>query len=182
LEITYTIGGRIMKILIMLAIITISVNYKGDFCQNKLFNDEIIDYGYKIKKSDLSGVNTKELKGFKSKFIHSGEKLSRNNVAASIIEGVRNDTLFKIVLFSKSCKFNMMKIIPVSTLKRVEKGYFEDEYILAYVFLDLNKFNNCINLIILKNKPFKVDTLKNKFNYFHDIKSIIKIDTLKFCD
>ncbi len=116
---------------------------------------------------------------YKDDFIFTGKSTSLNNLYTCILQGVKRDTIYNLLIVMKDCTMINFKSIPVATYY-MKNELMIKEYVIGHVYTGYDKDRTCIKVDIENYVPIKVDTLKNMFSYhFYDAASH---DSLFFCD
>lgn len=116
-----------------------------------------------IKKPVLEKLVPHKFEGYEDKFIGTGDVVYSGNIEAGIIQGIKLDTIYDILIVCKGDSLITCRENPNSSFHRKD-GTIIEEYRLGRIYtMYTNLETHCIMTHIEKIKPFRTDTLKYEF-------------------
>jgi hypothetical protein len=118
-----------------------------------------------ISKSKLKEYVDFDFTGYEEKFVGIGKIIddSLRKQQAGIIQGIKNDTIFDILIAFNENKHIVIEN-PNSAFYRKDETIYRT-YILGNIYTTYSKTDTtCINIHIESFYPFRVDTLSSMFN------------------
>ncbi len=144
---------------------------------NELFKK--IESEETISKKDLKKLLPFNLENYEERFFPIGVMFSSKNLQSAIIQGVKNDTTYDILIVYKDQKFVTIRENPESCIYR-RGGAKVKGYMLGQTYIDAREDTGCFKAFFEKFIPFRVDTLKMMFS--PKLSTLQTIDSLKFCE
>lgn len=122
-----------------------------------------------IKKDDLPALFTNELLEYENRFINDGFKFT-GDLFASVLEGVKNDTIYNVLLVFRMEDPILFKELPKSSFEMID-GTIIEKYMLGRIYIGIkydSNFNlvedSCLNIYSKVISPFRIDTLDEKLD------------------
>ena len=104
---------------------------------------------------------------------------SSKNLQSAIIQGIKKDTIYDILIVYKNQQFVIIRENPESCIYR-RGGAKVKGYMLGQTYIDARENTACFKAFFEKFIPFKTDTLKIMFGPILSTRQTL--DSLKFCD
>lgn len=126
-----------------------------------------------IKGDNIESISCREkittflscsYKAYETQFFLTGKYGTIDSIYACVLQGIRNDTIYNVLVVLEDCNVIDSFSIPVASFYKRNESIIK-EYILGRIYIEHNKDNSCINVISEIFEPFKVDTLEYKFRY-----------------
>ena len=119
------------------------------------------------------------LKKFNKDFMITGNMAKTKNITAYTLEGIKKDTIYEILIVLRKCHVINFKIIPKYSFYRKNDNLIK-EYVFGHIYITQQPGNKCFGIYIDSCKPFKTDTMHNKFSF--RLCNVQKKDSLIICD
>lgn len=132
-----------------------------------------------IHKSEIQQYLSSDfLFNYNEKFMGTGNAMSVNNLFAGVVLGIKNDTLYNILLVFENDQAIAYAEKSMASFYKTNNAIHE-EFIVGRIYFSYSQNYKCLTAFLESNIPYKVDTLKDKWMY--SMFSVKSRDSLEFC-
>ena len=147
-------------------------------CQcNSLVINSLIE-NEKIKTVEFQKLSSFDTEGYAEYLIPTGDIAVVSNIYGLVVEGIKNETIFQILLIIKNCKITFVQEIPKATFYW-KNGSLKEEFQLGRTYTGYTINGACVEGIFEVLEPYRTDTMTNKFSYLKS--KVVLTKTADFC-
>jgi hypothetical protein len=167
-----------MKLTLIIGLLSLlQCSTKSKTTENELLKK--IENHKLITKFEMEELLHYNFEQYDENFIGTGNILSTGKIVAGIVQGIKNDTIFDIVIVYNNNKLIFVRENANASIYRKGKTIHR-EFILGQIYTTfIDSDTTCIKIYFETIQPFKVDTLNYKFRY--DMGTLLNKDSLEFC-